>query len=113
MTQPLPCGKLEWLNKDELKAFDEQTIASYDRNSNVGYFLEVDCVIPFKLHDTFRDFPPMPEKMVVTDDLLSHYQLNLKEKFKIKGGKVDKLLTTLLPKKNYRVSNYTYLQFIQ
>ena len=102
MTQPLPCGKLQWMKHEELVEL-EKHIMDYQRESEWGYFLEIDCHIPDYLHPMLPDFPPLPEKMIVTNDMLSPYQLQLQEQYGLKSDKTEKLLTTLLPKKNYKV----------
>jgi hypothetical protein len=38
-----------------------------------GYYLEVDLEIPSELHDYMRDYPIAPERMIVTDNMLSPY----------------------------------------
>ena len=100
MTQPLPYGKVEWMGRQELDNID---IENYDRNGQKGYFLEVECCIPEYFHPLMSDFPPMPERMVVSNDILSNYQSDLKNKQGIKEDKSEKLLTTFMPKKSYKV----------
>ena len=42
-------------------------------NSKYGYFLEVDLECPENLHDEQNDFPMAPEKIKVTEDMLSPF----------------------------------------
>jgi len=79
MLTELPFKDFEWvddLNIDVTKIADD---------SEVGYILEVDIDYPKHLHKTHNDFPFLP---------LNECPPN---------SKVKKLLTTLLPKKNYIV----------
>ncbi|KAE9521636.1 hypothetical protein AGLY_017932 [Aphis glycines] len=79
MLTELPFKDFEWvddLNIDVTKIADD---------SEVGYILEVDVDYPKNLHKTHNDFPFLP---------LNEYPPN---------SNVKKLLTTLLPKKNYIV----------
>ncbi|KAE9522371.1 hypothetical protein AGLY_017202, partial [Aphis glycines] len=79
MLTELPFKDFEWvddLNIDVTKIADD---------SEVGYILEVDVDYPKNLHKTHNDFPFLP---------LNECPPN---------SKVKKLLTTLLPKKNYIV----------
>ncbi|CAJ0634281.1 10391_t:CDS:2 [Entrophospora sp. SA101] len=77
-----------------------------------GYLLEVDMEVPLNLHDLFNDYPLAPEKGVVPKNWLSPYNEDLVNDSEIGGGKYvlgEKLLQTLLPKKNY-VVHYRALQ---
>ena len=44
-----------------------------------------------------------PEKIKVTQEMLSLIQLEIKRKYDIKVGSINKLIRNLLPKKNYVV----------
>ena len=98
MSQPLPVGGFRFLKKSKVKKFD---IHSVTDDSRKGYFLEVDLDVPKGLHNVLDDYPPCPEKMLITDEMLSPYCERLKEKLGIDSGKVKKLVTTLLPKRKY------------
>ncbi|CAJ0828934.1 207_t:CDS:2 [Entrophospora sp. SA101] len=68
--------------------------------------------VPLNLHDLFNDYPLAPEKGVVPKNWLSPYNEDLVNDSEIGGGKYvlgEKLLQTLLPKKNY-VVHYRALQ---
>ena len=103
MSQPLPTGDFKWLNPEIVKLFD------YDQNSDKGIILEVDLEYPEDLHSLHNEYPLAPEKMIITDELLSDYTKNLKEEHNVSSGKVPKLVTTLLNKKKY-VIHYRNLQ---
>lgn len=114
MTQPLPYGGFSWVNIDGVNDSDKNLQTFLDNlTGNVfwesGYFLEVDAEIPEELHDYFNDYPPFPENIEVTEDMLSekqkatrHHtlqQMNRSPDITYRSGK--KLIPNLLPKKNY------------
>ena len=47
MSQKLPVNVFKWVEK--LSQFNERFIKSYNENSDIGYFLEVDVEYPKKL----------------------------------------------------------------
>ena len=53
-------------------------------NSLHGYFLEVDLEVPEKLHDKHNDLLMGPEKIKVTDKMLSPFQLEIKKNMILK-----------------------------
>ena len=72
MSQPLPTGNFEWLDKEELNLPIEKMPPC---------FIEVDIEYPAELHDWFADFVPAPNNIIP------------------EGSKVQKLAPNLLPKK--------------
>ena len=70
---------------------------------NIGLILEVDLEYPKELHDLHNGYPLAPEKMTITEDMLSEYCNKIKDKFNLTVGNVQKLVTTLSGKKNYVV----------
>ena len=103
MSQPLPTGDFKWLDPEKVKLFD------YDESSKKGIILEVDLKYPEELHDLHNDYPCTPQKMIITDNMLSDYTRKLKEENSVSSGKVPKLVTTLYDKKKY-VIHYRNLQ---
>ena len=77
-------------------------------NSLHGYFLEVD--LECLEDDESNDFPMTPEKIKVSEEMLSSFQLKMKNKYDIKVGVTNKLIPNLLPKKNY-VIHYRNLEY--
>ena len=61
----------------------------------------MDLEYPENLHDLHNDYPVAPQKMKVTDDMLSPYCKMIKNKFSISNGNVEKLIPTLLDKEKY------------
>ena len=51
-----------------------------------------------------------PEKIKIKDEMLSPYCLEIKNKYDIKSGGINKLVPNLLPKKNY-VVHYRNLKY--
>ena len=60
MSQKLPVNGLKWV-KDSSK-FNDSFMKNYDKNSDKGYFLEVDVEYPKKLFNLHRDLPFLPER---------------------------------------------------
>ena len=71
--------------------------------------LEVDLEYPQELHDIHNDYPVAPEKVKVTENMLSNYCKKIKEKYNISIGQVHKLIPTLNKKEKY-VLHYRNLQ---
>ena len=60
MSQKLPANGFKWVEK--LSKFNERFIKSYNENSDIGYFLEVDVEYPKKLFGSHKDLPFLPER---------------------------------------------------
>ena len=71
--------------------------------------LEVDLEHPQELHDMHNDYPICPERVKVSNDMLSGYCKKIAEKYKISIDSVSKLIPTLRDKKEY-VLHYHNLQ---
>ena len=59
---------------------------SINEKSDVGYILEVDHKYPNKLHELHNDYPLAPEKLTVTNDILSNYCKSIAGKYEVKVG---------------------------
>ena len=70
---------------------------------------EADREYPQELHDLHNDYPVCPEKVKVSNDMLSGYCKKIAEKYNISIGLVSKLIPTLRDKKEY-VLHYRNLQ---
>ena len=108
MSQYLPTGGFRWMNDDEIKQID-LTLTKYKADGKKGLILEVDLEYPQELHDLHNDYPVCPEKVKVSNDMLSGYCKKIAEKYKISIGLVSKLIPTLRDKKEY-VLHYRNLQ---
>ena len=87
----------------------EEDLSSIRKDSPEGYILELDLKYPIESHDYFDDYPPAPEKLKVTNDMLSKYCSDIANKHGIRVGEVNKLIPNLGNKKNY-VIHYRNLQ---
>ena len=70
----------------------------YTKDHKKGLILEVDLEYPEELHDLHNDYPCAPEKVKVTNDMLSDYCKNIADKHNISTGLVHKLIPTLSDK---------------
>ena len=104
MSEYLPYGQFKWL-----KNIDELDVMSINEKSDVGYTLEVDLEYPDKLHKLHNDYSLAPEKIAVTNDMLSNYCKEIADKYNIKAGDIKKLIPNLGNKTKY-VVHYRTLQ---
>ena len=107
MRQPLPYGEFDCLTKKEINGF---SLGSISENSSIGYFSEVDLEYPSELCDLHKNYPLAPEKLEITQDILSEYCSDIADKYRIKIGGVNKLVPNLRNKSKY-VFHYRNLQF--
>ena len=68
----------------------------------------MDLEYPQELYNLYNDYPVAPEKIKVSNGMLSEYCKKIAEKYKISIGQVNKLIPTLKDKKEY-VSHYRNL----
>ena len=106
MSQYLPTGGFRWMTEKQIDKID---LAKYKEDSDKGLILEVDLEYPEELHDLHNDYPLAPEKVKVTNDMLSEYCQNIAEKHRVSTGLVSKLIPTLGKKEKY-VLHYRNLQ---
>jgi len=95
MSQLLPTRDFQWLDPESIN------LDNYTEESEKGLILEVDLEYPEELHHLHNDYPCAPEKIVVTDHLLSDYSTQAKKQHKVSSGRVGKLVTTLRDKEKY------------
>ena len=107
MVQSLPVSDFKWVEEKDVQSFD---VMSVEDDADTGYFLEVDLGYPEQLHDLHSDYPLAPEKMLISHEMLSPYQQQLKEDLGYKPSKVEKLLPNLWDKEKY-VLHYRNLKF--
>lgn len=96
MSQPLPYGNFKWesqLTADDLLKMN----ASGDR----GCFIECDLEYPEELHNMHNSYPLAPEKLTITNDMLSPFTAELKKDLNVSDDKINKLVCTLSTKRNY------------
>ena len=68
MCEPLPIDQFSMV--DNLDAFDVTQVAD---DAEYGYIMEIDGYMPNDKHDIFNDYPLAPEKIHVTQDMLSPF----------------------------------------
>ena len=74
---------------------------NYTDETRKGVILEVDLEYPEELHHLHNDYPLAPEKILVSDDMLSPYCKGLKDSENISSGRVHKLVPNLMCKEKY------------
>ena len=104
MSEYLSYGEFEWLEN-----IDEFDVNSIIEKSDTGYFLEADLKYPDELQELHNDYPLAPEKLAVTNDMLSKYCKEIADKYDIKVGDVKKVIPNLGNKTKY-VVHYRNLQ---
>ena len=78
MSEYLPYREFEWLEN-----VDEFDVNSINEKSKKGYFLEVDLKYPGELHELHNDYSLAPEKLFVTNDMLSKYCKEIADEYDI------------------------------
>ena len=106
MSQYLPTGNFKWMTDKEISKID---LGKYKVDGKKGLILEVDLEYPQELNDIHNDYPVAPEKVKVSNHMLSAYCKKIAEKYNISIGLVSKLVPTLRDKKEY-VLHYHNLQ---
>ena len=106
MSQHLPTGNFKWMSDKEIEQID---LGKYKEDGKKGSILEVDLEYPQELHDIHNDYSICPEKVKVSNDMLSGYSKKIANKLNISIGLVNKLIPTLRDKKEY-VLHYRNLQ---
>ena len=107
MMEALPQSDFTWLSTLEIADFDVNDIPD---DGDVGYFLEVDLSYGAELHAMHSALPMAPERMVVTDQMLSPHSRQLKENLQLKFKPCSKLVPNLQDKEKY-VVHYRNLKY--
>ena len=76
---------------------------SINEKNDVGYILEFDLKYLDELHELHNDYPLSPEKLTVTNDMLSKYCKSIADKYEINVGDLKKLIPNLGNKTKYVV----------
>ena len=77
MNQYLPHSKSKWLSKKEINDF---CLNSVGENSSIDYILEVDLDYPSELHGLHIDYSLAPEKLSISQNILSNYCSDIADK---------------------------------
>ena len=70
MSQYLPYSEFKWLNQKEISDFCLNFI---NESSSIGYLLDVNLEYPRELHKLHNDYPLAPEKLEISQNMLSSY----------------------------------------
>ncbi|XP_041361144.1 uncharacterized protein LOC121377277 [Gigantopelta aegis] len=97
MSQALPVSGFKWL--DDLQV----NVTEVPDDATKGYILEVDLDYPQELHDLHNEYPLAPEKLTVTEDMLSPYASHLLKELDMSGVSTEKLIPNLKRKEKYVV----------
>ena len=87
MSSYLPYDEFKWL--EDVDNFDVNSISE---NSPTGYILEVDLEYANELHELHNDYPFYPEKLPISDDMLSDCSEKIAGKYGINIGDVKQLV---------------------
>ena len=68
------------MSKKEINDF---CLNSVSENSSVDYILEVDLEYPSKLHDSHNDYRLAPEKIEISQNMLSKYCFDIADEYRI------------------------------
>ena len=79
MSEELPYGKFKWIGGNNID------LDNYGKGKEKGLILEVDLEYPSELHKYLSDYPLAPEKMEITEDMLSGYSKGIR---KVHGSKL-------------------------
>ena len=106
MGQYLTYSGFKCLNQKEICDF---CLNSISENSFLSYILEIDLEYPNESHDLHNDYPLAPGKLEISQNMLSKYCFGIANKYGIKIGGVNKLVSNLGNKSKY-VVHYRNLQ---
>ena len=84
-------------------------VLSMSKDSDHGYILEVDLEYSPSLHASHNDYPLAPEKLTVSQEMMSPYQTDLVHQLNSSGLEAEKLVPNLMNKTRY-VVHYRNLQ---
>ena len=106
VSQHLPTGNFRWMKDKEISKID---LGKHKTDGKKGLILEVDLECLQELHNLHNNYPVTPEKIKVSNGMLSDYCKTIAKKYKISVGHVNKLIPTLRDRKEY-VLHYWNLQ---
>ena len=86
----LPYGGFKWL-----KNVDKFDVMSASEKNLIGCFLDVDLGYSNKLQELHNDYLLAPEKLPVSNDMLSKYCKKVADKYEIKFGDVKNIITQI------------------
>ena len=102
MSKFLLTSGFKWIDSKELH------LNKFTSNSSKGCAVEVDLEYPKELRELHNDYPLAPNKIEITKEMLSEYQLKIAYLYNISFGNVLKLVSNLLIQKSMRFIMRTY-----
>ena len=96
MSRYLPYDRFKGLNNA-----DNFDVNSISEKNPIGYILEVDLEYPDELHVLHNDYQLAPEKLAISQNMLSDYCKIIGDKYEIKVGEVKKTIPNLDNKTNH------------
>ena len=84
MSQYLPTGNFRWMTDKEINKID---LGKYKADGKKGLILEVDLEYPQELHNLHNDYPIAPEKIKVSNDMLSEYSKKIAKNIRSRSVK--------------------------
>ena len=76
MSQHLPTSNFKWMTDKEINKID---LGKYKADGKKGLIPEVDLEYPQELHDIHNDYSVAPEKVKVSNNMLSTYSKKIAE----------------------------------
>ena len=70
-------------------------------NSSTGYILDLDLEYPSPLHKVHSDYRLVPEKLEISQNMLSKYYCNIANEYGMKICGVNKLVPNLANRSKY------------
>ena len=107
MSELLPYRGFEWV---EVNRENTEFVLNKSDNGSRGYFLEVDMECLVEFHENQKDLAVAPEKIKITEDMLSPEQKDMMKTHDLKVGHTEKLVPNLLSKEKYIV-HYRNLRY--
>ena len=96
MSKPLPTDGFRWLEQHDINQLCEKIMElgmmMKMMNDETGYILQVDLEMPKDKHDYFNHYPPAPEHVEVTEDMLSNFNIQCMERLNLNHTKCTKLI---------------------
>ena len=84
MSQYLPIVYVRWMTDKEINKID---LGKYKADGKKGLILEVDLEYPQELHNLHNDYPIAPEKIKVSNDMLSEYSKKIAKNIRSRSVK--------------------------
>ena len=96
------------------KEINKVDLAKYKENGKKGLILEVDLEYPQELHNLHNDYPITPEKVKVSNGMLSADCKKIAERYNISIGLVRKSIPMLRNKKSmcYIIGTFSYTSIL-